>query len=245
MTSGFCVIIPARLGSTRLPGKVLLDIAGKPLIQHVYESAIRSEADRVVIATDNPKVRAAADGFSAECVMTSPAHISGTDRLAEAVAILRLPGDSIVVNVQGDEYGLPPSLINQLAALLQENPDTSMATLCERITDREDRDNPAVVKVVFDQNSKAIYFSRHGIPWTREGAPDTAYRHIGLYAYRSGFLETFTALPACDLERQESLEQLRVLYYGHDILVAEACTGAGIGIDTEKDLERARSLADR
>ena len=244
MNPDFCVIIPARLESSRLPGKVLLDIAGKTLVQHVYEAAVRSRADRVVIATDSPQVQAVADTFSAECIMTSPAHNSGTDRLAEAIAHLRLPGDSIVVNVQGDEYGLPPELINQLAALLQDNPDCSMATLCERITQTEEKEDPAIVKVVFDHNRKAIYFSRYGIPWIKQGSPETAYRHIGLYAYRAEFLKIFSGLPVCDLERQESLEQLRALYYGHAILVDEACTRAGIGIDTEKDLAYARTIAD-
>lgn len=243
MTSPFCVIIPARLGSTRLPEKVLLDIAGKSLLQHVYEAAARSHADRVIIAADHQRVLEAAGAFSAECVMTSPSHNSGTDRLAEAVAVLQLPADSIIVNVQADEYALPPELINQLAALLQGNPDCPMATLCEPITEKEDREDSAIVKVVFNHAGKAIYFSRYGIPWVKQGAAQTAYRHIGLYAYRGEFLQTFTGLPVCELERQESLEQLRALYYGYSILVGEACASSGIGIDTEKDLERARAIA--
>lgn len=243
MNSPFCVIIPARLGSTRLPDKVLLDIAGKPLIQHVYESAVRSDAGRVIIATDDRRICEVAESFSAECVLTSASHNSGTDRLAEAAGLLQIPDDSIIINVQGDEFGLPPALINQLAALLKNNPGSPVATLCEPVTEAGDREDPAIVKVVFDHEKKALYFSRYGIPWEKQGVPANAYRHIGLYAYRKEFLETFYTLPVCELERQESLEQLRVLYYGYSIVVEVACTGSGIGIDTEKDLARARALA--
>lgn len=245
MNPQFCVIIPARLASTRLPDKVLLDIVGKPLLQHVYEAAVASDADRVVIATDSVQVQDAAGAFSAECIMTSAEHASGTDRLAEAVGILDLPAESIVVNVQGDEYGLPPELVNQLAGLLRDNPASPMATLCERISRTEDRDNPDVVKVVADRSGTALYFSRAAIPWQKQGEAQSTFRHIGMYAYRVDFLKEFARLPVCELERQESLEQLRALYYGYSILVDEACADAGIGIDTESDLALARDLAGR
>ncbi len=242
MTEGFYVIIPARLGSTRLPGKVLEDIAGKPLLQHVYESACNSEAEHVAIATDDDQVFSIAKSFDAECIMTSSQHASGTDRLAEAARLLDLPANQVVVNIQGDEMGLPPQLINQLANLLTDYPDAQMATLCERIVDARAIDDPNVVKVVFNKNKKALYFSRSPIPWKKPEANMPFYRHIGMYAYRAGFLQEFAALPKCELEVQESLEQLRALFHGASILIEEACADAGIGIDTKEDLERARKI---
>ena len=240
MTVPFTVIIPARMASTRLPGKMLLDIGGKPLLQHVYEAASRSEATNVIIATDNKQILDVANTFKAECMMTSVDHTSGTDRLAEAVGKLELPDDAIVVNVQGDEVGMPAQLINQVAALLASNPAGQMATLCECIADQDEIDNPNVVKVVFNENKAAIYFSRLPVPWHKADVPKKYYRHIGIYAYRAGFLKTFSHWPKCAIEQAESLEQLRALYHGATILVETACAQSGIGIDTESDLERAR-----
>ena len=240
MTEPFIVIIPARLASTRLPGKVLLDIAHKPLIQHVHIAACQSNANKVLIATDSRQVFDAVVAFGAECIMTSPEHGSGTDRLAEVVVKLGLADDDVIVNLQGDEIGMPPQLVNQVAALLLNNPSAQMATLCEPVREVSDITDPNVVKVVVDKNNKAMYFSRSPIPWSKKGTAMDYFRHIGLYAYRAGFLSEFSQMPKCPLEQSESLEQLRALYHGKDILVEEACVPCGIGIDTGEDLERAR-----
>lgn len=243
----FKVVIPARFAATRLPGKLLLEIDGKPLLQHVYEAAAASRAEQVVIATDDARIEDAATVFGAEVIMTSPEHRSGTDRIAEAVASLQEPDDAVIVNVQGDEYGLPPAIIDQLADALQNHADKPMATLCEKITTREQLNNPNVVKVVMDEARTALYFSRSVIPWctgadtlSLEEYPLPPFRHIGIYAYRVGFLKTYAALPHCPLEDSEKLEQLRVLYHGYKILVAEACVATGMEINTPDDLERAR-----
>lgn len=241
MTETFTVIIPARFASTRLPGKVLLEIAGKTLLQHVYSTACGSNADKILIATDSKEVFDVAVAFGADCIMTSPGHTSGTERLAEAVAKLDLSDDAIVVNLQGDEIGMPPELIDQVAGLLLGNQSVPMATLCEPVRDPVDVSDPNVVKVVFDNNKRAMYFSRAPIPWhNKESMPSNSHRHIGLYAYRAGFITEFSRMPKCSLEQSEALEQLRALYHGIDILVEEACMPAGIGVDTEEDLERAR-----
>jgi 3-deoxy-manno-octulosonate cytidylyltransferase (CMP-KDO synthetase) len=242
VTETFKVIIPARLGSTRLPGKMLLHIGGKPLLQHVYTSACKSIADQVLIATDDQGIYNTANKFGAECVMTSAGHASGTDRLAEVVEKSGFADDTVIVNVQGDEMGMPPKLINQVATLLINHPRGKMATLCEEISDESDISNPNVVKVVFNQKNAAIYFSRLPIPWHKEGFTRQYFRHIGIYAYRAGFLREYSKMPRCELEQKESLEQLRALYYGVTILVEEACAQSGIGIDTEDDLQRARNL---
>lgn len=235
------IIIPTRYASTRLPGKSLLEIKGKPLIQHVFETASNTQAKNIVIATDNDEIKRTAETFGANVVMTSDKHESGTDRIAEVAAHLKLAVDEIIVNLQGDEYGLPVSLIEQLATNLYNNPQHQMATLCEPITTMEEYTNPNIVKVVFDKNNTALYFSRSPIPSNREGdLPEDAYRHIGLYAYRAGYLQTFTALAACQLEQTEALEQLRVLHDGGKIHVEIAVDKAGIGIDTADDLALAR-----
>lgn len=236
------IIIPARYASTRLPGKALLDIKGKPLIQHVFETASKTKADNVVIATDSDEIKNVAESFGASVVMTSEDHQSGTDRIAEVVNKLNLSNDEIIVNLQGDEYGLPFSLIEQVAANLYNNTQHQMSTLCECITTMEDYTNPNIVKVVFDNNNTALYFSRSPIPADRSGGlPDNVYRHIGLYAYRAGYLQKFTALPPCKLEQSEALEQLRVLDDGGKIYIEVAVDEAGVGIDTTEDLERARA----
>ena len=246
----FQIIIPARYASTRLPGKPLLEINGKPLIQHIYESACQCGAENVYIATDDTRIQEVASSFAAEVIMTAADHMSGTDRLAEVVTILGLSDEEIIVNLQGDEIGVPASLIHQLAKGLHEHPEHSIATLCERIDNDADINDPNIVKVVFDKNNTALYFSRAAIPHLRESRKEgqkecqaqqgNYYKHLGLYAYRVGYLKKFTATPACELERSESLEQLRALYTGEKIYIEEACAPAGIGIDTEEDLKKAR-----
>nr|VFJ90211.1 MAG: 3-deoxy-manno-octulosonate cytidylyltransferase (CMP-KDO synthetase) [Candidatus Kentron sp. H]VFJ92398.1 MAG: 3-deoxy-manno-octulosonate cytidylyltransferase (CMP-KDO synthetase) [Candidatus Kentron sp. H]VFJ98988.1 MAG: 3-deoxy-manno-octulosonate cytidylyltransferase (CMP-KDO synthetase) [Candidatus Kentron sp. H] len=249
----FTIVIPARYASTRLPGKPLLAIAGKPMLEHVHAHALASGAARVIIATDDERIRTAALGFGAEVRMTSPAHASGTERIAEVVAILKEPDHGIVVNVQGDEPLLPPGLMRQVARDLSDHPGGDVATLCERITDGETLFDPAVVKVVMDWKGDALYFSRAPIPWDRdhfatrpdalppEGAHGPVYhRHIGIYAYRAAFLRDYAARPHCPLEKVEALEQLRVLYDGGKIHVGKAVEPPGFGVDTPADLMRAR-----
>lgn len=248
---GFIVIIPARYGSTRLPAKPLSDIAGKPLIQHVHERAREAGADEVLIATDDERIRDAAQAFGAQVCMTDPAHASGTDRIAEVARQRALPDEAIVVNLQGDEPLMPPALLRQVAANLAEHPAAAMATLCETITDAAQLFEPSIVKVVMDREGYALYFSRATVPWDRDhfaaGArslpPRTRYhRHIGMYAYRAGFLRSYSALAPCPLEQSESLEQLRALWYGYRIHVAEAVERGEAGVDTPADLERVRAV---
>ena len=245
----FTVVIPARFASTRLPGKPLLDIAGKPMIQHVYERAQESGAKTIVVATDDEKIEAAVTAFGGKVCMTSSSHRSGTERLSEVVDVLGLDGDHIVVNLQGDEPLMPSLLIHQVAENLGKFAQASMATLAERIHTAGDLFDPHVVKVVMDKDGYAIYFSRAPIPWDRdaffvttEELPDKVlhYRHIGLYAYRAGYIKEYVECPACELEAMESLEQLRVLWQGHKIHVAQAQVPAVAGVDTEKDLARVR-----
>jgi 3-deoxy-manno-octulosonate cytidylyltransferase (CMP-KDO synthetase) len=237
----FSIIIPARYASSRLPGKSLLDIKGKSLIQHVFETASNTQAKNIIIATDNDEIANTAESFGASVVMTSEEHQSGTDRIAEVIKKLEVNDNEIIVNLQGDEYGLPASLVDQVASDLFNHPDKQLATLCETITAIEDYTNPNVVKVVFDKNNTALYFSRSPIPSDRTGdLPEGVYRHIGLYAYRAGYLQKFTQLSPCPLERVEALEQLRVLYNGGKIHVEIAIDEAGLGIDTLEDLELAR-----
>jgi len=242
------VIIPARFASTRLPGKPLLDIAGQPMIVRVIERARQSGAERVVVATDDPRIHSAVTAYGADAVMTRSDHPSGTDRLAETVAQLGLPDDAIVVNLQGDEPLMPPALIRDVANVLAAHPAAEMATACHAITVMEDFQNPNIVKVVTDSEGFALYFSRAPIPWPREvmsgqsTAPIRAFRHIGLYAYRAGFIGEYAAWPTCPLETTESLEQLRVLWHGRKIAVVEANEAPAAGVDTPEDLERVRRL---
>lgn len=254
----FSVIIPARYASTRLPGKPLLPIAGKPMIEHVYERALASGAGLVIIATDDKRIQQAALAFGADVEMTSPDHLSGTDRIAEVIRNRAIPSHDIVVNLQGDEPMMPPELVAQVADILAASPDSGMATLCQRIETAAELFDPHVVKVVRDENGNALYFSRAVIPWDRdafavttETLPDSAehYRHIGLYAYRAGFVLDFVRWPQSPLERMESLEQLRVLWHGRNIHVAAARVSPGHGVDNQQDLQsveqqmRARGLA--
>jgi 3-deoxy-manno-octulosonate cytidylyltransferase (CMP-KDO synthetase) len=250
MTS-FTVIIPARYASTRLPGKPLADIAGKPMVVRVASRAQEAGADRVVVATDDERIKAAVEAHGIAACLTSVDHPTGTDRLAEAAQRLGLPDEAIVVNVQGDEPLLSPTLIRAMAELLAGHPDAAIATACHPINDPSEAFNPNVVKVVLDHRNYALYFSRATIPWARdafavgiasvpEGLP--IYRHYGLYAYRAGFLRRYPALAPAAVERFEALEQLRALWHGFRIVV-EVTTGTPApGIDTPEDLERVRTL---
>ena len=248
MNVTFKVVIPARYASTRLPGKPLLRIGERTLLEHVYLSAIKSGADEVIVATDDGRIEKLAQTFGATVVMTSIDHQSGTDRINEALAKLGYSTNEIIVNVQGDEYGLDAGLINRVAQALYDNPASQMATLCERISDTHVYVDPNSVKVVFDTNNAALYFSRTPIPWDKPdnntaGKPFilNAYKHIGIYAYHADFLKVFAGLPRTSLEQQESLEQLRALYHGYSIHVEEVAQKTGIEINTEGDLKRARA----
>ncbi len=247
----FRVLIPARFQSSRLPGKPLLDLGGKPMVQRVYELACASGAQSVVVCTDDARIRDAAEGFGATVCMTSPTHTSGTERLAEAAALLGYGADEVVVNLQGDEPLMPSALLGQVARALEGDARADMATLCVRIHTAAELFDPHVVKVVMDAEGGALYFSRAVIPWDRdafavttEELPERAehYRHLGIYAYRVGYLERYVRLAPCGLEQMESLEQLRVLYHGGRIHVAEAQALPPAGIDTPHDLERVRAL---
>nr|VFJ77984.1 MAG: 3-deoxy-manno-octulosonate cytidylyltransferase (CMP-KDO synthetase) [Candidatus Kentron sp. FW] len=248
----FTIIIPARYASTRLPGKPLVEIAGKPMIRHVHAHALASGAANVIIATDDERVREVAENFGAKVCMTSKDHASGTERIAEVIEMLAEPDDRIIVNVQGDEPLLPSKLMRQVAQNLSVHPDSHVATLCEKITDADTLFDPAVVKVVTDGKGHALYFSRAPIPWDRDHfasqpnflmPPDTPYyRHIGIYAYRASFLRNYITRPRSILEKAESLEQLRVLYDGGKIHVARAFEAPGIGVDTPADLVRVQAV---
>lgn len=250
----FYVVIPARYASTRLPAKPLKLIAGKPMIQHVYERACLSAARAVIIATDDERIEQVAKGFGAQVVMTSPSHNSGTDRLQEVARTLGLQGDDILVNVQGDEPLIPPEVINQVAENLAANSYASVATLSEPIHSLDDFRNPNIVKAVADQTGRALYFSRAPIPWPRDhfakgdnSLPNNfpAQRHIGIYAYRAALLDRFVTWPQASLEVIESLEQLRVLANGEAIHIALACAQVPGGVDTEADLLRVKALLEQ
>lgn len=250
MNLDFTVVIPARLRSTRLPGKPLLPIAGKPMVQHVWEQARRSAASRVVIATDDASIFEACQAFGAEVLMTRVDHESGTDRLAEVAVQLGLPSEAIVVNVQGDEPLIPPVIIDQVAANLAANPHAGIATLAEPIHEPQAVFNPNAVKVVSDKSGLALSFSRAPLPWARDAfakgqelPPGVPYRrHIGMYAYRVGFLHDFVGWGPCWLEQTEALEQLRALWHGVRIHVEDAIEAPAVGVDTPEDLERVRRL---
>ena len=240
----FHVIIPVRYDSTRLPGKALLDIANKPMIQHVYEQANKSAAQTVTIATDSEKIHLAAKNFAAQVYMTATSHPNGTNRIAECVNILKLDDAAIVVNVQGDLPLIPPKIINQVAANLAQHPQASVATLCHEINDNAILMNPNVVKVVMDKFGYALYFSRAAIPWKPQSSSLMAihYKHIGIYAYRVGFLQRYKNWDSCALEQAESLEQLRILWQGERIHVGITSEIPHPGVDTEEDLVQVRSL---
>ena len=251
MGTVFTVLVPARYASTRLPGKPLAEIAGKPMVVRVAERALKAGAARVVVATDDERIKAAVEAHGIPTCLTSVAHATGTDRLAEAVEQLGLADDAIVVNVQGDEPLLAPELIRAVAELLAATPDAAIATACHPISDPAEAFNPNVVKVVLDRDGHALYFSRATIPWARDafaasrdavprGLP--LYRHYGLYAYRVRFLRAFPLLAPAPIERFEALEQLRALWHGFRIVV-EVTTGTPApGVDTPEDLEHVRAL---
>lgn len=245
----YTVVIPARYASTRFPGKPLADILGKPMIQHVYERAIKSKASRVVIATDDQRIEEVAKSFGAQVCMTRSDHPTGTDRLQEVVEQLGLADDHIVVNVQGDEPLIPPAVIDQVAQNLAVNQQASIATLCEPITHLDELLNPNMVKVVTDNTGLALYFSRAPIPWPRDAfnqleEPTTLpedfnwLRHIGIYAYRVSLLNNYVTWESAPMEQTESLEQLRAMHYGERIHVTEALETMPAGIDTPEDLAR-------
>ncbi len=260
LTSGhpvlpFSVLIPARLASSRLPDKPLADIGGLPMVVRVAQQAALSQAIACVVATDHERIAQACEAHGLAWVMTDEHHPSGSDRLAQACERLQLADDAIVVNVQGDEPLIPPELINAVAQTLQARPDCVMSTAAQAIHSVDDYLNPNTVKVVTDRHGVALYFSRAPIPWWRDGMgsltqppaplqlPSPApLRHIGIYAYRVGFLRRFPTLPICDLERIEMLEQLRVLWQGEKIAVHVTATAPAAGVDTPQDLARVRQL---
>ncbi len=248
----FKVVIPARYGSTRLPGKPLREIAGRPMIEHVHRRATESGADEVVVATDDPRIAERVSAFGAEAELTAADHQSGTDRIEEVVRKRGWGNDTIVVNLQGDEPAMPPDLLRQVAADMQRHTDASVTTLYAPIRSRGELFDPHVVKLVVDRDGYALYFSRAPIPWHRDEflagqgeelpAGVAFCRHIGLYAYRAGFLQRYVKWPTASLERAESLEQLRVLCNGERIHVSQALSEPGHGVDTESDLQRVAPL---
>lgn len=249
----FTVLIPARLASSRLPDKPLADIAGKPMVVHVAERAARCTATTVVVAADDARTIAACRAHGVRAILTRQDHATGSDRLAEACVQLNLDEDAVVVNVQGDEPLIEPTLIDACAALLVERPECVMATAAHPIDDAAEFLNPNVVKVVCDARDRALTFSRAPLPWWRDGyanglnvttslATPRPLRHIGLYAYRAGFLRRYPTLPPSPLEQIESLEQLRVLWHGERIAVHVTMLRPGPGVDTPEDLARVRAL---
>ena len=250
----FSVIIPARYGSTRLPGKPLIEIEGHPILWYVWKNASDSQAKQVIIATDDLRVEEAAAGWGADLYFSERTFATGTDRLADAVTKRGFIKSALIVNVQADDPLMPPALINQVAELWQEG-DANIATLCDRIVKMDEIHNPNVVKVVRDKTGFALYFSRAPIPWQasrreRDAPPMELpyFRHLGIYAYQVGYLQAFAKLPDTppyepdELDKIERLEQLRALVNGHSIIVAEACVRAGVSVDSANDLEIVRSM---
>jgi 3-deoxy-manno-octulosonate cytidylyltransferase (CMP-KDO synthetase) len=243
-TTEFLVVIPARLGSTRLPCKPLADIHGKPMVVRVAERAMQSAAHSVIVATDSPEIQAACDEHRIECLLTRDNHPTGTDRIAEIAQQLKLPDNAIVVNVQGDEPLIPAVLINQVAQALADHPTCAIATVAVVIADPAEIANPNVVKVVLNRTGEAMYFSRAGIPVARDAAAAATnehLRHLGIYAYRADFLQAYTRLEPAPPEQAESLEQLRAIWNGYRIQVHVASEAPPAGVDTQDDLERIRS----
>jgi 3-deoxy-manno-octulosonate cytidylyltransferase (CMP-KDO synthetase) len=243
----FCVLIPARMASSRLPNKPLADIAGLPMVVRVAQRANLSAASRVVVAADDERIVAACKAHDIEALLTRTDHPSGSDRLAEACDLLKLQDADVVVNVQGDEPLIDPASIDAAAHLLQKRQDCSISTLAHAIESVEDFANPNVVKVVLDARNTALYFSRAPIAWWRDGGitalPNPApLRHVGLYGYRVGFLREFPKLTQAPIEVTESLEQLRAMWHGHRIAVHITDHSPGHGVDTPEDLERVRLL---
>jgi 3-deoxy-manno-octulosonate cytidylyltransferase (CMP-KDO synthetase) len=245
MTEDFKIVIPVRYDSSRFPGKALADIHGQPMVQRVYEAAMEAGASEVIVATDSTMIGMAAEDFGATVCMTLEEHQSGTDRLCEVVEKLGWQDQTVVVNLQGDEPLTPPVIINQVAVNLLKNPEADCATLYTGLS-AEDASDPHIVKLVADANGFAMYFSRSVIPYVRD--PDDATvdrlmykRHLGLYAYKAGFLRVFRNMKPCELELAERLEQLRLMWHGMKIHVAQASSIPGHGVDTPEDLERVRA----
>ena len=246
----FTVLVPARLASTRLPRKPLADIGGAPMVVRVAQRAMRSRAERVVVATDDAEIVSACETHGVAALLTRTDHATGSDHLAEDCVLLALPDTAIVVNVQGDEPLIDPRLVDACAELLEHQPECVMSTAAHPIDDTAEFTNPNVVKLVCDAQGRAMYFSRAPIPWWRDGyaagvdalAEPPPLRHIGLYGYQVGFLKRFPALAASPLERIESLEQLRVLWHGERIAVHVSDLRPGPGVDTPEDLDRVRRL---
>ncbi|HLR17966.1 MAG TPA: 3-deoxy-manno-octulosonate cytidylyltransferase [Alcanivoracaceae bacterium] len=249
----YTVIIPARYGSSRLPGKPLADIAGKPMIVHVYERCLASQAKAVWVATDDERIAKAVEQHGGKAIMTAADHPSGTDRLQEVAQKLGLADEEVVVNVQGDEPLIPAAVIDQVAQNLLQQPNFHMSTLCEALTDWKQVWDANVVKAVFAEDGRALYFSRAPIPWQRDqfatNKPTTGqlptgkfWRHIGIYGYRVSLLNDYIAWPQVSLEAEESLEQLRALYYGAAIHIAPACATVPAGVDTPDDLAHIRQM---
>ena len=263
LTPHFKIVIPARHASTRLPGKPLLDIAGKPMVAHVVERAIASGAAEVWVATDSQAIADAVAAYGYNVCLTSPEHATGTDRIAEVVAQRGWRDDEIIVNVQGDEPLIAPQLICEVAQHLEDHPQAAISTACHAIFDRETLLNPNVVKVVADRQGYALYFSRAPIPYARDAwanssphssllTPNSslpqglkAYRHIGIYAYRAAFLKDYGRLEPASIEQFEALEQLRALWHGYKISVVETGNAPEAGVDTPEDLERVRRLMEQ
>lgn len=242
----FIAVIPARYQSSRLPGKPLLDIAGKPMLLHVVERARGSAASAVWVATDDERVRTVCEAAGVQVCMTDPLHASGTDRIAEVARILDLSEDTIVVNVQGDEPLIPSAVIDQVAANLAQRPQSGICTLYSPISNAEEFHNPNAVKLVTDAQGKVLYFSRAPIPWPREGVTQAslahAKRHVGLYAYRVSVLQRFVEWAPSMLEDCEKLEQLRAMHHGVEIHAAQCCQYIPAGVDTPADLEHVRHV---
>jgi 3-deoxy-manno-octulosonate cytidylyltransferase (CMP-KDO synthetase) len=248
----FIVVIPARLTSTRLPRKPLADIGGAPMIVRVAQQAQKSQAARVIVATDSDEVLLVCQQYHIDALKTRPTHLTGTDRLSEVVDILQLPDDAMLVNVQGDEPFIPPELINLVAKALQDSPSAAIATVGVALSHEADIQNPNIVKIVYNHLEEALYFSRAPIPFLRD--PGSAVnpaqrlvpclRHIGLYAYQSHFLRAFTSLSPAPIELAESLEQLRALWYGYKIQIVQSHEAPPAGVDTPEDLYRAQQKWD-
>lgn len=250
MSLGFRVVIPARYQSSRFPGKPLIELAGKTMLQHVWERACESGASHVVIATDDERIAGAADAFGADACMTADSHQSGTDRIAEVVEHRGWHDDEIVLNLQGDEPLTPPRVLAQAAADLASWPSASIATLACRLADPARLEDPNVVKVVTDIDGFALYFSRAPIPYWREGRPADdcelpSLRHVGIYAYRGGFLKKYRQLAPAALERAERLEQLRALAHGYRIHVTEVDWLPAGGVDTREDVAAVEAALQR
>jgi len=247
----FRIVIPARFASTRLPGKPLVDICGKPMIAHVIEQAKKSNADEVIVATDSNEIADAISAINVRVCLTRADHQSGTERLSEVIEQLGFDDDQILINLQGDEPMMPPVCLNQVAEALEQESALKMATLCTPLSDIDELFDPHAVKVVRDINDYALYFTRAAVPWSRDCFGESSrtlpqqqqyQRHIGLYGYRAGFIKQYLQWPSSDIEKTESLEQLRVLYYGEKIKVITAQIPPGPGVDTSDDLKRVCEL---